>query len=140
MIRLVFDQHDRVASWVESKIVARIAKPYVAIGATKDGQTLCGGAVFNNWNGHNIEITLASDGCLTRGTIRGIYHYLFVQSKAGRVTAHTRRSNETMRDMLPRFGFVPEFGGQPAKRFYGPKKSDDAFVFVLFPENARKFL
>ena len=139
-MRLVFDQHDLIAEWVSKRIGALIAKPYVAIGATKDGKTLCGGAVFNNWNGHNIEITLASEGGLTRGTIRAVYHYLFEQSKAGRVTAHTRRSNKAMREMLPRFGFVPEFGGQPARRYYGPNKADDAFVFVLTPENASKFL
>ncbi len=140
MVALVFNQHDRVARWVSEKIGSLISPPYVAIGATKDGHALCGGAVFNDWNGHNIEITLASDGCLTRGTIRAVYHYLFNQSKAGRVTAHTRRSNKAMRNMLPRFGFTPEFGGQPAKRFFGPSKADDAFVFVLTPENARKFL
>lgn len=139
-MQLVFGQHDLVAGWVSERIGALISKPYVAIGATKDGKALCGGAVFNNWNGHNIEISLASEGCLTRGTIRAVYHYLFEQSKAGRVTAHTRRSNTAMREMLPRFGFVPEFGGQPARRFYGPNKADDAFVFVLFPENARKYL
>lgn len=133
---LVFNQHDLVAGWVSERIGALIAKPYVGIGAARDGK-LCGGAVFNNWNGHNIEITLASEGCLTRGTIRAVYHYLFVQSKAGRVSAQTRRSNKLMREMFPRLGF--EFEGV-AHRFYGPTKSDDAFRFVLFPEKARKFL
>ncbi len=137
MVTLVFNQHDTVACWVSEKIGTLISPPYVAIGATKDGHSLCGGAVFNDWNGHNIEITLASDGCLTRGTIRAVYHYLFNQSKAGRVSAHTRRSNKAMREMFPRFGF--EFEGV-ARRYYGPAKADDAFLFVLFPENARKFL
>lgn len=137
MIRLIFDHHDLVADWVAERVGSVIAKPYVAIGATRDEQTFCAGAVFNNWNGHNIEITLASDHGLTRGTIRGIYHYLFVQSKAGRVTAHTRRSNKVMRAMLPRLGFQEE---GVVKRFYGPNKRDDAFIFALFPENARKFL
>lgn len=137
MVQLVFERHDQVADWVAGKVGSLIAKPYVAIGATKDGKTLCAGAVFNNWNGHNIEITLASDGGITRGTIRGIYHYLFVQSKAGRVTARTQRSNKVMRSMLPRFGFREE---AVEHRYYGPNKRHDAFVFALFPENARKFL
>lgn len=137
MIRLIFGQDELVASWVAEKVGSLISKPYVAIGATKDDQSFCAGAVFNNWNGHNIEITLASDGGLTRGTIRGIYHYLFVQSKAGRVTAHARRNNKIMRAMLPRFGFQEE---SVAKRYYGPMKRDDAFVFALFSENARKYL
>ncbi len=137
MIRLVFNEHDRVADWVSEKLSVLIAKPYVAIGATRDDINLCGGAVFNGWNGRNIEITLASDHCMTQGTIRGIYHYLFIQSKAGRVSARTRRNNYIMREMFPRFGF--EFEGVE-RRYYGPKKADDAFRFALFPEKARRFL
>lgn len=138
MIRLVFGEDDRVRTWVSERAEALISPPFVAIGATKDnGKTLCGGAVFNAWNGHNIDITLASEGCLTRGTIRAIYHYLFVQSKACRVSAYTRRANKKMRAMLPRLGF--EFEGV-SKRYFGPTKADDAFDFVLFPENARKYL
>jgi RimJ/RimL family protein N-acetyltransferase len=134
-MQLVFGQHDLVADWVSEKIGALIAKPYVAIGAMRDGK-LCAGWVFNHWNGHNIEISWASE-FLTRGMIRAVHHYVFVQSGAGRVSALTRRSNKTMREMFPRFGF--EFEGVQ-RRYYGPNKADDAFLFVLFPENARKFL
>ena len=135
-MKLIFNEHDHIAAWVSEQIGYLISKPYVAIGAERDG-VLCGGAVFNNWNGSNIEITLASNRCLTRGTIRAIYHYLFIQSKACRVTAHTKRSNRAMREMFPRLGFEFE---AVAKRFYGQNKQDDAFVFALFYENARKFL
>ncbi len=136
-MNLVFGHDDLVAAWVSEKIGARISPPYAAIGATKDGNTLCGGVVFNRWNGHNIDITLASEGCLTRGNIRGVYNYIFEQVKAGRVSAVTRRSNKRMQRMLPRFGF--EFEGV-SKRYYGPTKADDGFWFVLFPEKARRFL
>lgn len=136
LIQLIFGQHELVAGWVSDKIGALISPPYSTIGAARDDK-LIGGAVFNGWNGHNIEITLASEGCLTRGTIRAVYHYLFVQSRAGRVSAHTRRSNKIMRAMFPRLGF--EFEGI-AKRYYGPTKADDAFRFVLFPDKARTFL
>ncbi len=138
-MRLLFGHDDMVAQWVSGKIGALISPPYVAIGATRDEQTLCAGVVFNDYSGHNIEITLASEGKLTRGAIRGIYHYAFAQVGAGRVTARARRSNKVMRELLPRFGFIPDCGGQPMKNYYGPNKADDAFVFVLFPQNARKF-
>lgn len=137
MARLIFGHDAEVAAWVSEKVGYLISPPFVAIGATKDGQSLCGGAVFNNWNGANIEITLASDSALTRGTIRGVYDYVFNQSKATRVTAHTRRSNKAMRELFPRLGFTFE---SVAKRFYGPRKADDAFVYALFPDNARKWL
>ena len=136
MIQLVFGQDELVANWVSAKTRALIAPPYVAIGATRDGKTLCTGAVFNCWNGHNIDISLASENGITRGAIRAIYSYAFDQIRAGRVSAKTRRSNKTMRNMLPRFGF--RFEGV-SQRYFGPTKADDAFLFVLLPENARKF-
>jgi RimJ/RimL family protein N-acetyltransferase len=135
-LNLVFGRDAEVAEWVAQRVGYKIWPPYVAIGATKDGQTYCSGVVFNNWNGANIEITLASDNGLSRGAIRGIYYYLFSEVAAVRVTAHTRRSNKRMRKILPRLGF--QYEGL-AKRFYGLNKADDAFVFVLFPENASKY-
>jgi len=134
-VKRVFGRHEEVAAWVGDRIGDLISPPYVSIGAEREGQ-LCAGVVFNGWNGANIDISLASDGQLTRGAIRGIYHYVFEQSKATRATAHTRRSNKVMRRMLPRLGF--EFEAL-LRQYYGPTKGDDAFVFVLFPENARKF-
>ena len=136
-MKLVFARDDEVAEWVSERIGTIIPKPYVAIGATRDGKELCGGAVFNNYNHSNVDITLASDRCLTRGTIRGIFHYCFVQSKVNRVTAATRRSNKTMRKILRKFGF--EFEGI-AKQYYGSSKKDDAFVYALFKDGAEKWL
>ncbi len=136
-MRLVYGRHDDVAEWVSERIGTIIAKPYVAIGATRDGETLCGGAVFNNYNGSNVDISLASDRCLTKGTIRGIFHYCFVQSKVLRVTAATRRSNKKMRRILRKFGF--EFEGI-AKQYYGESRKDDAFVFALFKDKAARWL
>ncbi len=136
-MKLIFGRDDEVAQWVAEHGGGIICPPYVAIGAAKDDDTLCGGAVFNGWNGANIDISLASDGGLTRGTIRGIYHYVFEQSKATRATAYTKRSNKVMRNMLPNLlGFQFE---AVLHRYYGPEKKDDAFVFVLFPEQARQF-
>ena len=135
-MKLVFGRDDEVAQWVAEHGGGVICPPYVAIGAAKDDDALCGGAVFNGWNGANIDVSLASDGGLTRETIRGVYHYIFEQSKATRATAYTRRGNKVMREMLPRFGFQYE---ALLRHFYGPEKKDDAFVFVLFPEQARQF-
>jgi hypothetical protein len=127
---------DAVADWVSRKLAVRIAPPYVAIGTAIDGIIRCG-FVFNRFNGYNIEVNLASENGLTRGILDAVHDYAFGVAKAGRVTALTRRSNKLMRNMLPRLGFEPECNGQPLKRYYGPTKSDDAFVFVLFPEKAK---
>jgi hypothetical protein len=139
-MRLVFPQTSeetaRIAEWVGNRLGVIISPPYVAIGMTDDDRLYCGGVIFNSWNGANIEITVAMDRGPTRGVIRALQHYVFVQSKATRVTAHTKRSNKKVRKLLPRLGFKYEF---TRERYYGPSRADDAFAFVLFPENVRKF-
>ena len=135
-MRLVFNDDARVAEWVGGRLGQIISPPFVAIGMTDDDRLYCGGAIFNNWNGANIEITIVMERRPTRGIIRALQHYVFEQSKATRVTAHTKRSNKRVRKLLPRLGFKYE---TTRERFFGPSRSDDAFAFVLFPENARKF-
>lgn len=134
-MRLVFGADAQVAEWVSQRIGHIISPPYVAIGATDDDRTYCGGFVFNNWNGANIELTAALDVPLTRGVLRAIRHYVFVQSKATRLSVHTKRSNKRVRRLMPRLGF--EFEGI-AKRYFGPTKADDAFVFAFYSDTTRK--
>lgn len=136
-MQLVFGRDQLVCEWVAAKLGIVIVPPYTAIGATKDGKELCAGAVFNQWNGSNIEITLYAPHCMTRGGIRAIFDYVFKQLRAGRVSANAARSNKRGRRNLERFGF--EFEGV-SKRFYGPTKADDAFRYGLLPEQASKWL
>ena len=103
---------------------------------TDDDRLYCGGAVFNNWNGANIDLTIAMDAPPTRGIIRALQHYVFVQSGATRVSALTRRSNKRVQKLLPRLGFA--FEGT-RKRYFGPHRADDAFAYGLLPENMRTF-
>lgn len=133
---LVFGQDELVAQWMSEKIGIQFVPPFVAIGATVDNRTLCAGALFNNWNGFNMDISLAADA-LSRAAIRDVYEYAFNQVKVVRLTALTRRSNRTMREMLPRFGFREE--GVSA-RYFGPKRQDDAFRFVLMRDDAQKWM
>lgn len=133
---LVFGHDELVARWMTERIGLVFAPPFVAIGATVDGQELCAGVLFNNWNGFNADISLAADQ-LSRDAIGGVYEYAFNQLGALRLTALTRRSHKTMRDMLPRFGFRQE---GVAARYFGPRRGDDAFKFVLFRQDAQKWM
>ena len=135
----VFGHDDLVAQWVSAKTGDVYSPPYACIGFTRDGQSLCAGVVFNNWNGSNVEISLASDAGITRDNIRAVYRYAFLQCGANRITAHTKRSNRAMRALLPRLGFSKEPEGV-LPRFYGPKRGDDAFVYGAYPETVRKWL
>jgi hypothetical protein len=136
-VRLVFGEDELVANWVGVNLGLTIVPPYTAIGGTLDGQSLVIGAVFNKWNGSNIEITLYGPGALRRGAIRAIYHYTFAQLGAQRVSATTRRSNKLMCRKLHKLSF--EFEGV-AKRFYGPTRKDDGLRFVLFPAAAERWI
>lgn len=134
---LILGCDEMVAAWVGEKLGTKFIPPYTTIGATKDGNDLCAGAVFNDYTGSNLEITLVSDGGLTRGNIRAVFSYAFDQVKVNRLSAKTKRSNKAMRRMLPRFGF--KFEGISAQ-YFGPTRADDAIRFVLFHEDARKWL
>lgn len=136
-MQLIFGQDALVADWVGVNLGLTIVPPYTAIGGTLDGTSLAIGAVFNQWNGSNLEITLYGPGGLTRGSIRAIYHYVFVQLGAERLSATTRRSNKLMCKKLHKLNF--QFEGV-SKRFFGPTPQDDAFRFVLFPTSAQRWM
>lgn len=134
---LVAGRDREVVEWASQELKQEFAEPYIAIGWTKDGDTYSGACIFNQWNGANIDISIVGPGVLTKENIAYIYRYAFDQIKATRVTARVRRSNSTMRKLIPRLGF--KFEG-PEKNYFGPTRSDDALVFALFPETANKWL
>jgi hypothetical protein len=134
-VQLVFGQDELVAQWVGINLGVTIHPPFTAIGGTKDGRTLCTGAVFNQFNGSSIEITVFSVGRLDRGCLRAASQYVFGQLGANRLSARTRKSNKRMRKHLPRLGFA--FEGT-LKNYYGP--GEDALMFRLDPAVAKKWM
>lgn len=134
-MNLVYGQDEIVAEWMGEKIGVKFVPPFVAIGAVKDG-ALCAGALFNNWNGANMDISLAAD-TLSRSAIRSVYEYAFNQARATRITALTKRSNKKMREMLPRLGFRLE---GVSLRYFGPRRSHDAFRYFLFRDDATRWM
>lgn len=136
-MKLVFGEDKLVADWVGINLGLAILPPYTAIGGTVDGAELLIGAVFNNWNGSNLDITLYGPGAIRRTAIRGIYHYVFNQLGAERLTAITRRSNKLMCKKLHKLSFKYE---GISERYFGPTKSEDAIRFVLFPQNAERWM
>lgn len=133
----VFGRDDLVAKWVGANLGQVIVPPFVAIGFTEDGTSLCGGAVFNEWNGSNVEVTIYGPGALRRSAIQTVLRYAFRQIKANRLTARTKRSNRVMRRLLPRLGFRFECS---MKHYYGPSRGEDALMFVLLPADAGKWI
>lgn len=127
---------DDVAKWASIKLGQQVCPPYLCVGFADQG-VWQGAAIFNDYNGTNVELTIYGPGCLTREAIRFVFDYAFRQLHVLRVTARTRRGNADMRKLLPRIGFM--FEGT-AKRYFGPTKQDDALLFVMFPANADRWI
>jgi hypothetical protein len=126
-----------VASWVGERLGTTIVPPYTAFGATIDGHDLCAGAVFNDFTGANIELTVAG-GPVPPAFSREILKYVFVQVGALRLSIKTKRSNKHVKTMLARRKEFKFEGISP--RYFGPNKADDAIRYALFAEDARKWL
>ena len=126
---------DWIGPWMGHALGTEFHPPFVTIGFSHDGETLAGGALFNGWNGANMDITIAGPGCMTRQAIETVYRYVFDQARAERMTARTARNNARMKKLLPRLGFKFE---SIARHWYGP--DDDAIVYALFRDPAMRWL
>ncbi len=136
---MVAGQDQVIADWAGSLLGVRFQEPYTAFGFVDAGGSLRGACVFNDYYGagSNVEMTYVGAGSFTRNTIFFMAKFCFNELQVSRVTARTKRSNVLVRRLLPRAGFAFE---ATQKRFFGPTKGDDALVFVLFKENASRWL
>lgn len=132
-MKLLFGQNEDVGQIVGDALGVIFHGPYEAIGFLDNAGYVRGGAIFNNYNGSNIEVTVYAPNMATRGMIRAVMHYVFVQLKCNRLTAKTRRSNKTAQKMLPRMGFSFE---TTLKQWYGADRKDDAVQYVLTRDDA----
>jgi hypothetical protein len=78
-----------VAWFVAGKVGRAIEPPFAAIGREVDGRIVAG-AVFNAFQGYDIEITIASEpGGITRALLRAWGEYVLDVSGCGRVSVTT---------------------------------------------------
>ena len=126
-----------IAAWTCEKLGYHIAPPLYVFGVLDDDNELIGGIIFNDWNGFNLEISIYGPGAMTRASIAFAFHYAFRSAKAIRLTARTKRSNASLKAILPRLGFVLE---GILKNYYGNGRDNDAFVYRLDPQAAQKWM
>ncbi len=138
---LIANQPEIVATYVGAGLGLVFQQPFTAIGwvvELPNGQwRLVGGAVFNDYNGHNVEVSVYGPRALTRQSLRETLRYVFGQLKCLRLTAKTKRGNTTMRRLLPRLGFKWE--GE-MKQYFGPQKAENALVYRMTSEAAKKWM
>jgi RimJ/RimL family protein N-acetyltransferase len=137
-LRLILGQDEIIAEFVGFGLKRKFTPPYVAMGWIKEnGQhwRLVGGAVFNDYNGANIEVSIFGSEGFTRQSLRQVYRYVFVQCKCLRLTARTERRNVHMQDILARLGFVVE--GE-LKNYWGPTEGQSVIMYRLDLETAKR--
>ncbi|TCL70535.1 GNAT family protein [Rhizobium sp. BK251] len=137
-VRIVAGQDVAIAGWAGEQLGVQFQEPYTAFGFVDASGSLCGACVLNDYYpGGNVEITYVGPQSITRRIASFMARFCFEELQATRVTAKTKRSNVTVRRLLPKGGFAFEY---TQKRYFGPRSGDDALVFVLFRENAGKWL
>lgn len=137
-MKLVLGDDEAVAHWASVKLgVGSFYPPYVAFGVVDDEQILCGAIIFSEFNGFNIEASVAGRATAKRGFLRAALDYAFVQNKCTRLTCRTKRSNKTVCRQLTRLGFKYE---GTMKNYFGPDRGDDAILYALFPKDAARWI
>lgn len=98
----------RVASWVADRVGGGgFVPPFTALGWEASGK-IVGGVVFNCFTEHDIELTIAGRGAVTRQALRDIATYVFLQLGASRGSIRTRASRADIIDQALRIGFKRE--------------------------------
>ena len=113
MAKLIFGHDEALAQWAEQQYPegAPFMRPLIAIGiADPSGQELYGVAFYSGHTATNVDFGLitASRRWATKGTVRALLYYPFVQLNLKRMTAFTLKKNRRARKVLEKFGFRPE--------------------------------
>jgi len=105
----------------------------VGIGIEKDGE-LIGGVVYNEFNGVNINVHVASDMSrkwLTREFLWFVFYYAFEQCKVNRVTALIDEGNAHALQFNLKLGFTED------ARIHGASPSGDLVILGMFKKDCR---
>lgn len=135
MAQLIFGHDEELAQWAESEYPegAPFPRPVVAIGiADKDTERLYGVAMYSGFTPTNVDFGMitVSRRWATKGTVRAILYYPFIQLGAKRMTALTLKSNKHARRVLEKFGFRQE-GVHP----YGFPNGKTAVSYGLYRDH-----
>ena len=137
MSALVLGHDQSVADWAGRQFGVTIPPGCVAWGVIDKAGTLTGAIVLHSfYKGGNMEMAMVGT-VMRKDILRRLARYIFGQLGCTRLTARTARRNVPVQKMLRRADF--EFEGIN-KRWYGPEKGDDALVFALFPDKAKRWM
>lgn len=100
----------------------------------KDDKILAA-VIFENYNGHNVDVHIYAKGHMDRKCIRTVFSYAFNTLKCVRLTSLLPIDNSVMRSIIERLGFEKE---GTLKNYYGLDKHCD--VYRMDSVKARKWI
>lgn len=118
----------QMASVLTGKV---IVEPCRVFGIRNRKGELIGVAVWNDFDGRNIELSVAGKGAWRKDALRALGKYAFEQLGCKRVTFTTKAGNTTVRALIERLGAKPE--GLKRNHY----DDDDAAVYGLLPDEYR---
>lgn len=108
---VLYGADDEVAAFVAARLPRRpiFAVGTPALGVIRHG-ALVGGAVFHDWQGHDIQVSCAVDNprWAKPQVLRRLFWYPFRELGCVRMTALTAASNVKTQRFLRNLGFKPE--------------------------------
>lgn len=110
MKRIVWDQPERVMRFVAERIGEKEMVDYAAIGLERDGE-LIAGVLFEQHNGPNVMMHVASDGSrrwMTPAYMAACFKYPFLCLQVNRITGLVRADNSDAQRFDEALGFVRE--------------------------------
>lgn len=125
-------ENEAIAGFIEQKLQIKISPPYTAFGFVSDDDRPMCAALFNDFSGANIEMTIyAEPGGISRQVLRYLANYVFVKNGCRRLTVRTKKRNKRVLQLAPRYGFKYEC---IAKHYFA---DDDAVIFRMLREDCR---
>lgn len=134
---LVYGHDKEIAGWIATNRGITVYGLCRAIGVIDSQGIVVGGAVLHNWSKHDMELSYCGPGTVSAGMVRALAMIAFVEAEVTRVTLRVARRNKRLRVSLVRFGFKYE-GIQ--ERLFGPHRGDDAILFAMLADKAKRFL
>ncbi len=136
--RLVLDDKARCGAWALERIahVPSWGEWFEAIGLERDGDLLAV-VVYNLWSGADIAMHVAAmpgRRWMTRGFLRAVFRYPFVQLGCRRVTGYVPASNADALRFDAHLGFRHEGVMREAL-----DNGEDVILYGLLREDARRF-
>lgn len=130
--------HDKVvADWATKKFGRPLAPCHAALGIIDTSGTLVGAALFQDFNGSNVEVSYFGQNSLRLNIVRGLMRFAFDKLRVNRMTVRTPARNKTVSRHVAKLGFRHEGS---LKYYYGPFAKDTALLFGLTRKGAERFI